>query len=114
MRRAVVRLTPGNIEMPSSLSSFSAWALRRRIAVVGGDWSWRHIWVATSRPYSLDQRSTSHCGWDNSLAMAPEERGLTTGGAEEHRELLRSDAFGLVESLRRTAFTKAAAERFRA
>src|SRR5579864_7120031 len=84
-RRAEERRFPGSRETPSAVSSSSALGVRRRTVVGGIVWLCRQIFSAASRPYSFDQRSTSHTGWACEVATASGEKALTTEGRGEHR-----------------------------
>src|ERR1700756_2983831 len=105
-RPAEERNLPGSREIPSATSSSSALGARTRSVVGGIAWLCRQICSAASRPYSFDQRSTNHVGWAWAAATACGEKTLTTEGTGENR--------GTLESLRRTALTKGAAEVLRA
>src|ERR1700739_3290470 len=105
-RPAEDRILPGSREIPSATSSSSALGARTRSVVGGVVWLCRQIFWAVFKPYSFDQRSPNHAGWAWAAPTSCGEKTLTTEGTGENR--------GTLESLRRTALTKGAAEVLRA
>src|ERR1700676_3788815 len=100
-RRADAKKFAGLRVTPSCFSCSSAVGVRRRIAVLGMDWSYWQIRRATESPYSRAQRSTSHRGWARPLARASADEVLFCA----EKSLFRGE---ISDSLRRTAFTKGA------